>query len=187
MAEESSLVRLQREYQLELDWRGFELHPETPPGGQRLADRYGERRSAEMADYLRRFAAAFGVEGMRIPERTPNTRKALAIAEWARDQGRLHAFRRAAMNAHWREGRDIEDDGVLADLARRAGLDPERAVAAASDPVYVARVDTMGSEAARAGVTGIPTFFIGHRKVVGCQPYEVVAAQAEAAGAMRRD
>ncbi len=187
MAEESSLVRLQREYQLELDWRGFELHPETPPGGQRLADRYGERRSAEMADYLRRFAAAFGVEGMRIPERTPNTRKALAIAEWARDQGTLHAFRRAAMNAHWREGRDIEDDGVLADLARGAGLDPERAVAAASDPAYVARVDAMGSEAARAGVTGIPTFFIGHRKVVGCQPYEVVAAQAEAAGAMRRD
>lgn len=187
MAEESSLVRLQREYQLELDWRGFELHPETPPGGQRLADRYGERRSAEMADYLRRFAAAFGVEGMRIPERTPNTRKALAIAEWARDQGKLHAFRRAAMNAHWREGRDIEDDGVLADLARGVGLDPERAAAAASDPAYVARVDAMGSEAARAGVTGIPTFFIGDRKVVGCQPYEVVAAQAEAAGALRRE
>jgi predicted DsbA family dithiol-disulfide isomerase len=187
VAEESSLVRLQREYEVDLEWRGFELHPETPPGGQSLAERYGERRSAEMGEYLRRFAAAFGVEGMRIPQRTPNTRKALAVAEWARDQGKLHAFRRAAMNAHWREGRDLEDDAVLADLARGAGLDPERAVAAASDPVYVARVDAMGSEAARAGVTGIPTFFIGDRKVVGCQPYEVVAAQAEAAGALRRE
>lgn len=187
MAEESSLVRLQREYQIELDWRGFELHPETPPGGQRLADRYGQRRYAEMTDYLRRFAAAFGVQGMRSPERTPNTRKALAIAEWARDQGRLHPFRRAAMNAHWREGRDLEDHGVLGDLARAAGLDAERAVAAASDPAYVARVDAMGEEAARAGVTGIPTFFVGDRKVVGCQPYEVVSAQAEAAGALRRE
>ena len=187
MAEESSLVRLQREYQIELDWRGFELHPETPPGGQRLADRYGQRRYAEMADSLRRFAAAFGVQGMRSPERTPNTRKALAIAEWARDQGRLHPFRRAAMNAHWREGRDLEDHGVLGDLARAAGLDAERAVAAASDPAYVARVDAMGEEAARAGVTGIPTFFVGDRKVVGCQPYEVVSAQAEAAGALRRE
>jgi predicted DsbA family dithiol-disulfide isomerase len=186
VAEESSLVRLQREYQLDLDWRGFELHPETPPGGQRLADRYGQRRFGEMTDYLRRFAAAFGVQGMRVPERTPNTRKALATAEWARDQGRLHEFRRAAMNAHWREGRDLEDDGVLGDLARSAGLDPERAVAAASEPAYVARVDAMGAEAARAGVTGIPTFFIGDRKVVGCQPYEVVAAAAEAAGARRR-
>lgn len=187
MAEESSLVRLQEEYDLDLDWRGFELHPETPPGGQRLADRYGPRRSAEMADYMRRFSAAFGVKGMATPERTPNTRKAMAVAEWARDQGRLHPFRRAAMNAHWREGRDLEDDAVLADLARSAGLDPERAVAAASDPAYVARVDAMGEEAARAGVTGIPTFFIGDRKVVGCQPYEVVAREAEAAGARRRD
>lgn len=187
MAEESSLVRLQREYHLDLDWRGFELHPETPPGGQRLADRYGERRSAEMAEYMRRFAASFGIEGMRTPDRTPNTRKALAVAEWARDQGKLHAFRRAAMNAHWREGRDLEDDGVLADLAHSAGLDPARAVAAVSDPVYRARVDAMGEEAARAGVTGIPTFFVGDRKVVGCQPYEAVAAEAEAGGARRRD
>ncbi len=187
MAEESSLVRLQREYQLELDWRGFELHPETPPGGQRLADRYGERRSAEMADYLRRFAASFGVEGMRIPDRTPNTRKVMAVAEWARDQGRLHPFRRAAMNAHWREGLDLEDDAVLAGLAREAGLDPEAAATAASDPACLTRVDAMGEEAARAGVTGIPTFFIGNVKVVGCQPYQVVAAAAERAGARRRE
>lgn len=186
MAEESSLVRLQEEFEIELDWRGFELHPETPPGGQRLADRYGEQRFAEMAAYLRGFARAFGVQGMRIPERTPNTRKAMAVAEWARDQGRLHPFRRAAMDAHWREGRDLEDDAVLAVLARTAGLDPARAVAAATDPAFVARVDAMGAEAERAGVSGIPTFFVGERKVVGCQPYEVVAAEAALAGARRR-
>jgi predicted DsbA family dithiol-disulfide isomerase len=90
------------------------------------------------------------------------------------------------MNAHWREGKDLEDERVLADLARSAGLDPEKALAAVSDPVYQARVDAMGSEAARAGVTGIPTFFIGDRKVVGCQPYGAIAAEAEAAGARRR-
>ncbi len=139
-----------------------------------------------MADHLRRFAAAFGVEGLRIPERTPNTRKALALAEWARDQGRLHPFRRAVMDAHWRQGLDIEDEKVLAGLAQAAGLDPGAVPAALRDPLYAARVDAMGDEAARAGVTGIPTFFIGDRVVVGCQPYEAVAAQAEASGARRR-
>jgi predicted DsbA family dithiol-disulfide isomerase len=44
----------------------------------------------------------------------------------------------------------------------------------------------MGAEAARAGVTGIPTFIIGRRRVVGCQPYQLLAAEAEAAGAERR-
>jgi predicted DsbA family dithiol-disulfide isomerase len=139
-----------------------------------------------MAEALRRFAAAFGVEGLRIPERTPNTRKVLALAEWARDEGRLHPFREAAMNAHWRQGRDLEDEKVLADLAASAALDPQAALAALRDPRYARRVDSMNREAARAGVTGIPTFFVGERMVVGCQPYPAVAALAEASGALRR-
>jgi predicted DsbA family dithiol-disulfide isomerase len=187
VAEESSLVRLQEEYHLALDWRGFELHPETPAGGMRLADRYGAARFAQMADHLRDFAARFGIGDLRIPERTPNTRQALALAEFARDRGRLHQYRRAAMGAHWREGRDLEDEATLAELARRAGLDPDQGRAALRDPAYQARVAAMGGEAARDGVTGIPTFFVAGRQVVGCQPYEVLAAAAEAAGARRRE
>jgi predicted DsbA family dithiol-disulfide isomerase len=34
----------------------------------------------------------------------------------------------------------------------------------------------MGRQAARAGVTGIPTFDVGTERVVGAQPYEVLAA-----------
>jgi predicted DsbA family dithiol-disulfide isomerase len=139
-----------------------------------------------MADYLGRFAATFGVQGLASHDRIPNTRRALAVAEFARDQGRLHPFRRAAMEAYWRGGRDIEEDAVLADCAREAGLDPAAALAAVGHPGYRARVDTMGEVARRAGVTGIPTFVMGDHRVVGCQPYEVLAALAEAEGAQVR-
>lgn len=139
-----------------------------------------------MSAHLARFAAAFGVAGLRIPERSPNTRAALALAEHARDEGRLHETRRALMEAFWRRGEDLEDREVLARCAREAGLDPARALAALDDPALAARVDAMGRDAARAGVTGIPTFVVGGRRVVGCQPYEVIAAAAEAAGARRR-
>jgi len=162
------------------------LHPDTPLGGRRLADKYGADRYAAMSAHLTRFAAAFGVEGLRIPERSPNTRAALGLAEHARDQGRLQALRQAAMDAFWRRGEDLEDREVLARCATEAGLDPVRALAALGDPAVVARVDAMGRDAARAGVTGIPTFLVGGRRVVGCQPYDVIAAAAEAAGARRR-
>jgi len=132
------------------------------------------------------FAAGFGVCGFAPREWIPNTRKALAVAELARDRGRLHPLRRAVMEAYWRGGRDIEDDAVLADCAREAGLDPAVAVAAIGDPVYRGRVDAMGEEARRVGVTGIPTFVMGRHGVVGCQPYETLAALAEGAGAVRR-
>lgn len=162
------------------------LHPEIPPGGVARDDYFGEARSREAADYLGRFAARFGIHGMRIGDRIPNTAAALAVSEHARDQGRLHPFRRAAMEAHWLHGQDLEDPEVLAHCARAADLDPDRAVAAADDPAYRARVAAMGKEARRAGVTGIPTFFIGRRVVGGCQPYELLAQAAAAEGAVRR-
>jgi len=162
------------------------LHPEIPPGGVARDDYFGEARSREAADDLTRFAARFGVHGMRFGDRIPSTAAALAVAEHARDQGRLHPFRRAAMEAYWLHGRDIEDRAVLAECARQAGLDPERAAAAADDPALRARVAAMGAEARRAGVTGIPTFFFGRRVVGGCQPYELLARVAEAEGAARR-
>jgi predicted DsbA family dithiol-disulfide isomerase len=186
IAEASSLVRLQQEFDVALDWRGFELHPETPPGGRRLAELFGEERSREMRAYLTRFAAQFGVTGMTFSEVMPSTRRVLAVAEYARDQGRLHPFRAAAMEAAWRHGQNVEDPEVLALCARAAGLDPVAAVEAFDEPRYLARVMTMGAEARRAGVTGIPTLLLGDRRVVGCQPYEVLAAAAAAEGAGRR-
>jgi predicted DsbA family dithiol-disulfide isomerase len=139
-----------------------------------------------MAARLVAFADGFGVHGLARHDRIPNTRKALALAEFARDRGRLHPLRHAVMEAYWRGGRDIEDDGVLAGCAREAGLDAAEALAAILDPVYRARVDAMGAEAQRVGVTGIPTFVMGKHGVVGCQPYEVLASLAEAEGAARR-
>lgn len=84
-----------------------------------------------MRDYVRRFAAAFGITELRVPARIPNTRRALAIAEYAREHDRLEPFRHAAMEAYWREGRDLEAAAVLWEVAVQAGLDPAGALAAA--------------------------------------------------------
>lgn len=139
-----------------------------------------------MRAHLSRFAAGFGITDLHAPERSPNTRAALALAEHARDRGRLHEARQALMEAFWRHGEDLEDRAVLARCASAAGLDPDVALAAIDDPSVTARVDAMGRDAARAGVTGIPTFLIGDRRVVGCQPYAVLSAAVERAGARRR-
>ncbi len=185
MAERSSLERLQAEYDLDVDWRGFELHPETPSGGIDVATLFGAARAQGMREYILRFAASFGITDMGQPSHLPNTRQALAAAEHARDVGRLTEFRRAAMDAHWRRGLDLEADVVIRRIAREAGVDPEAAVEATTAGRYLDRVDDVRHEATRAGVTGIPTFFIGDEVVVGCQPYPLLARAAERAGAKR--
>jgi predicted DsbA family dithiol-disulfide isomerase len=115
-----------------------------------------------------------------------NTRRALAIAELARDRGVLEAYRRSAMQAHWREGKDLERPADLREIADRAGLPRDLAEAAMDDPQYQTRIDLVRREASALGVRGIPTFVLGQNAVVGAQPFEVIARLLEMARAPRR-
>jgi predicted DsbA family dithiol-disulfide isomerase len=172
------------EWDLVVDWVGYELHPETPPGGVALSAHLPNAEA--MLGYVRTFAGRFGIADLRPPGRLASTRRALAVAQRARDLGRLDAFREAAFDAYWREGRGLESDEDLTAIAQTAGIDAQEALAAARDEAELARVDAARRLAAAEGVTGIPTFdFDGHR-IVGCQPYEALAEMARRAGARRR-
>lgn len=132
----------------------------------------------------------------------PSTKKALALAELARREGKLDGWREAGMVAHWQEGRDLEDEAVLRDLAAQADMDPDTAIAFLDSPEVPDLLEQQRVEAYRWGVTGIPTWFVlpagwtpqdgvpetGPRpvKVVGCQPLELVVRAAELAGATPR-
>jgi len=144
----------------------------------------GENR--DMSGYLDRFAAGFGVPGLAHSRMMPNTRRAIAVAEFARDQGKLDAFRSLVMDARWKEGRDIGDDAVLRDLAVSAGLDGDAAMQAADAPVYLGRVDVIRREFKELGVGGIPAFAFPQESIEGCRPYEELAAAALRAGARPR-
>lgn len=132
------------------------------------------------------FARRFGIDDLRPPERLPNTRRALAIAEHARTVGRLDAFRAAAFDGYWRRGRDLGSPEDLAVLAAEAGLDPAAALAAAGARENLARVDAARRAAEAAGVTGVPTLDLGGLRVVGCQPYAALEAAVRRAGAAPR-
>ena len=150
---------------------------------------FGAERVAKMRPYLLDFARAQGVTGMVVPAHKPNTRKALALAEWARDRGKLHEVRTALMDAYWRSGLDVEEDAVLARVVEEAGfsgLEGAAAIRESRAPEILARVAAMGRDAAAAGVTGIPTFDIGTERVVGAQPYDVLAEAAVRQGGRAR-
>lgn len=139
-----------------------------------------------MREHMLKVAEHFGVTGMRPVERLSNTRRALALAEVARDLGRLDPFRDAAMDAYWKDGMDLESDEVLLEVSRRAGLPGDSLSRADHDAVFLQRVADAREEAEASGVRAIPTFVMAGYGVVGCQPYEVLEQLAERAGAARR-
>ena len=151
-----------------------------------LEEYFGRERLVGMHEHLVKLAEHFGIHGFTPRDRMPNTRRALALAEVAREEGKLAAFRERAMDAHWRDGLNLEDDGDLRTIARDAGLSEDAVARAQSDPRYLARVDDVREEANEIGVQGIPTFVLGRYGLSGAQPYETFVKFAEAAGAEKR-
>ncbi len=183
IAERGALTKLQREFDVRLDWRGFELRPDTPPEGTLMSSRFPPARLAEMRARMHMVAERAGVHGMGDPEILPNTRRALAMAEYARDQDKLEAFRQAAMDAHWLHGKDLGSAADLAAVATGVGLDGKSAVVASLEPRYLERVLKNRREGEALGVEGIPTSFLDDGTVVGAAPYEEFVALARRAGA----
>src|SRR5687767_13806631 len=102
------MVRLQNEYDVELDWKPFELHPDTPPGGIAITDYFPEPRFSMMRRHLRQYSASMGLEPLDPAPRLSNTRRLLTVAEYARDQGKLTEYRHAALHVYWREQKGVE-------------------------------------------------------------------------------
>jgi predicted DsbA family dithiol-disulfide isomerase len=162
-----------------IEWHPFQLNPDMPAEGvdkhDYLAAKFGEDRLVQMHLRLKEASRAAGAEiDPDTPRRMPNTLDAHRLIHWAGLEGRQTAVVSAIMRAYWREGRDIGNAGVLADIAAAAGMD--RAVTArllASD-ADADDIRARDADARTKGVTAVPTFLIAQQYVVsGAQPPDV--------------
>jgi len=182
--EHSGLVRLRETYNVEIEWRGFQLHPEIPPCGAPLEALFG-RRAAKLRSRVEAMAADFGVT-LNAPMRAPSTVAPLAATERARELGGLDAFRDFLMDAYWRDGKDIEAPAVLREAAMAAGLDAESLAASASEDRYVSMVAAGRDQAMSDNVSAIPTLMVRGFPIVGCQRWETYEQVADKLGLERR-
>jgi len=162
-----------------IEWHPFQLNPDMPAEGvdkhDYLAAKFGEDRLVQMHLRLKEASRAAGAEiDPDTPRRMPNTLDAHRLIHWAGLEGRQTGVVSAVMRAYWREGRDIGNAGVLADIAAAAGMD--RAVTArllASD-ADADDIRARDADARAKGVSAVPTFLIAQQYVVsGAQPPEV--------------
>ena len=161
--------RLKPEFKFELEWRGFQIHPELPAEGI-SADREHSNPDARRALWERISAMADAVGfSMRPPAVLTNSRAALAATEFARESGRDEALEERIYRAYFGEGLNIGDPAVVARLGSEAGLDSAEVADAIKSPKYELRLKNNALAANQRGVNGVPTFFIGEYPLVGAQ------------------
>jgi len=163
------------EFDADVVWLPFELHPDYPPEGIPLADlhrRYGFGTGE--ADPLRERFAAAGLEYNR-PDTVPNTRLAHRVTELAREQSLHEPFLNRLMDAYWSEATNIGDPDALRRLATEIGLDQDEVERVISNQsAYSDVVDSSMQQAGSININAVPAFLIDRRLIVlGAQPFEV--------------
>src|SRR5215471_12112840 len=141
----------------------FQAHPDIPPGGIPAGPRNGP-----MYAMLEREAKEAGLP-LHWPPRLPYSRRALAVAEWARQhQPRpFHQFRRELFAAHFVLGEDLEDGAVIDRHAGASGIDLAALHAALSNGSAAAAVTKAEATGYKYGVRGTPAWLLARRLISG--------------------
>jgi predicted DsbA family dithiol-disulfide isomerase len=173
-----TMRKLKPEFDFELEWRGFQIHPDWPAAGIPAEKvREGGDAAARKATWQRivAMADAVGFE-IKAPAVLTNSRPALAATEFARESGRDEALVERIYRAYFNDGENIGDAGVVARLAQEAGLDAGEVADAIKSPKYEMRLKNNALAANNRGVSGVPTFFIGEYPLVGAQSLDAMRA-----------
>jgi predicted DsbA family dithiol-disulfide isomerase len=167
------------DHPFQIAWHPFQLNPDVPAEGvdkrTYLEAKFGGAAKVDQIhDRMRQIAAEAGIEmDPDAPKRQPNTLNAHRLIHWAGLEGRQAAVVAGLFRAYWRNGLDIGQASVLADIAEAAGMERamvERLLASDADLEDIAARD---SDARHKGVTAVPTFLIAQRYFVsGAQPPE---------------
>jgi len=165
-----------RNFLMEVRWRAFPLHPETPEDGLTLEELFAGR-DIDIPAVLTRLKKVAGELGLPWGERerTYNSRLAQELGKWAETQGKGDAFHQSVFQGYFVEGWNIAKKDVLTRLAASVGLPEGEAREVLESRRFKAAVDEDWSLSRQWGITAVPTFVLDGAGLVGAQPYEALA------------
>ncbi len=166
---------------VELVWRPFLLNPDMPRVGMARSDYVvrkfgGEDRARRLYNSITEIGRAEGLQ-FRFDRvrRTPSSVDAHRLVRWAARFGRANGVVEALFAAHFADGRDLGEAGVLCAIAASCGLDPNAARAMLAGDAELDGVHADNLRAHRLGINGVPCFVVGgHHAIAGAQEPEVI-------------
>jgi predicted DsbA family dithiol-disulfide isomerase len=176
--------RLKKEYEIEVRWLAFPLHPEVPEEGLSLEELFAGRgvNISASLQRLRRVASSLSLP-LTDRTRTYNSRLAQEIAKWAESQGKGDEFHHMIFRAYFVDGTNIGRVDELVTLASSIGLPADEARDVILARRFREAVDSDWARSHALGITAVPTFILEDQRIVGYQSYEALARFVTDAGA----
>lgn len=181
------LQHLQNDYEVLVNFRFIEIHPDTPAQGTTIDTLdYSDEQWQGMMDGLLEMAREEGITLAPV-RMLANSHRALLLAEAVKKEGRdiFYAFNQALYREYFLSGRNIGDVEVLRKIAQDSGVSDSVIENAWTDAELEKILQMNMNMAVKAEVSGTPTFFIGQQRLTGAVPLSTLRQAAEAAIAER--
>ncbi len=159
------ILGLSKEFNLTIDWKGIEIHPEFPPQGKK---RTKTLKSKSFAETIREMAKEDNIE-IKLPGYATNSRLSLEASEFAKIKGKFLEFHIGVYEAYFLEGRNIGDIEIVLDIGEKAGLHRSDLVECFNKRTMFDNIEANKKEAEDNIILGVPTFIFGNFPVHGNQ------------------
>jgi hypothetical protein len=175
-----ALAQFSGKSDVEIEWKSFLLNPDMTSDPsvsifQYLSEKKGfpEEQARQMMTHITESGSKVGLDYHFDKVILANTTKAHHLLHEARVQGFQHEMEERLFEAHFVEGKNIDDVNMLVDLASEIGLDTTALDVKILSGEYSQEIDSDINLAQQFGVRGVP-FFVFDRKyaVSGAQETE---------------
>lgn len=165
-----SLEPLSREFGLDVEWKGIEIHPEYPATGQKSS---GSLKSRKAAEIIKGSAKETGT-GIVLPGFKTNSRLSLEASEFAKTRNRFKSFHDSVYEAYFLKRKNIGDMKVVLETGSKAGIDANDLEECLVKRAMFSKVEENRKEAESNLVVGVPTILMGSFPVYGNQSQETL-------------
>ena len=157
----------------QIQWHAFELNPDMVDVGENLREHIATKydTTVQASKTARETLTKLGIELGFIFKfsdemRIVNTFKAHCLLHWACEYDRQHALKIALFEAYFSQGKDINNSGVLIDVASKVGLDRDKASQMLVDESYALQVRNLQQQWVSRGIQGVPAMVFNQKYLV---------------------
>ena len=169
--------------EVDIKFHPFELNPNMPEQGQNLREhimeKYGisEQQSADNRARLVEVGEALGFAfNFTDDSRMQNTFKAHQLIHLAAKKGLEEEMKLSLFKAYFTDGKDVNDQKVLVEIADAIGLDGGEVKEVLQNGKYAQAVREEEAIWMQRGIQSVPTFVIGNQGIAGAQEPATLAA-----------
>lgn len=159
------IERLAKEFDMDLEWRGIEIHPEIPPQGVRRAKTL---KFGQVAEDIKEMSLEDNIE-IKFPGIVTNTRLSLEASEFAKLKDSFSQFHNRVYEAYFQNGENIGTIDVILDIGEKTGLDVIELEECLKKRTMLKKIEENRQVAERDQIMGVPTFIFGKFPVHGVQ------------------